>query len=185
MDLPTIFLLAVVLGLDAFAVALSAGASLGRVTGRQMFRLSFHFGLFQFMMPVLGWLAGAQFVGAIGRVDHWIAFGLLAFIGGRMLHASFRPEGEKIATDMTRGLTLVSLSVATSIDALAVGLSLALLKVAVLLPSAIIGLVAAAMTVAGMRLGQRGSARIGRHMERIGGIVLIGIGIRIVIEHLC
>lgn len=184
MDPATILLLAVVLGIDAFAVAMGVGAALGRVSPRQMFRLSFHFGLFQFMMPVLGWLAGAQLVAVIGRVDHWIAFGLLAVIGGRMLRESFRAEGEEIASDVTRGLALVSLSIATSIDALAVGLSLAFLKVGVLLPSVVIGIVAAAMTATGMRLGQRGSARIGRHMERIGGVVLILIGIRIVIEHL-
>jgi manganese efflux pump family protein len=184
MDLVTIFLLAVVLGLDAFAVALTAGATLAPLHKRQVFRLSFHFGLFQFLMPVLGWLAGEQVASVVGMVDHWIALVLLAAIGGRMIRGSFAKEEQRAQTDMTRGVSLVSLSVATSIDAFAVGLSLAVLDISVWFPCAIIGVVAAAMTLIGMSLGRRWSARVGKRMELVGGIILIAIGIRILIEHL-
>jgi len=171
--------------MDAFAVSIASSAVLRDVTRRQIFRLSFHFGFFQFMMPVIGWLAGLSIADHIASYDHWVAFGLLAFIGGRMIYESFaKKEKLKETADPTRGLTLVMLSIATSIDALAVGLSFAMLQVRIWYPSVIIGLVAAAMTVIGMRIGGRLGARFGRRMELIGGLVLIGIGIKILIEHI-
>jgi putative Mn2+ efflux pump MntP len=184
MDFVTILLLALALAMDAFAVALAAGAALGRANRRQLFRLSFHFGLFQFLMPIIGWFAGVQVEHFIEAFDHWIAFALLAFIGGKMIRESIDHAAERYRSDMTKGMSLVLLSVATSIDALAVGFSLAVVNVAILLPSVIIGLVAGGMTLTGMRLGEKISGRFGRRMELVGGIVLILIGIRIVIEHL-
>jgi len=118
----TLTLLGIALGLamDAFAVAIGAGLQLCQVTRRQTFRLAWHFGLFQAFMPVLGWLAGLTLVAYIAPVDHWIAFGLLAFIGGKMIHEAFgRPEEHADACDPTKGWRLVMLSIATSIDALA------------------------------------------------------------------
>jgi manganese efflux pump family protein len=161
---------------------LCTGATRRDIWFRPGFRLSFHFGLFQFMMPIVGWAAGTTFVRFIEGYDHWIAFGLLAYVGGKMIKEAFEKERE-IGADPTRKWTLVMLAIATSIDALAVGLSLALLKVPILYPSLIIGVVAAGMTAAGLALGSR-LGKFGKRMELIGGLVLIGIGLRIVIEHL-
>jgi manganese efflux pump family protein len=182
----TLIGIAVGLAMDAFAVAIGVGLKLCFVDRRQTFRLSFHFGLFQALMPVVGWLAGLTFAGLIESVDHWIAFGLLSLIGGRMLYESFRAEEgvAGVVKDPTRGLSLVVLSVATSIDALAVGLSLALLQVDIWYPALVIGLVAAAFTFVGLRLGCRFGALLGRRMEAVGGIILILIGVRILFEHL-
>ena len=185
MSVLTIFGIALGLAMDAFAVSIASSAVLRDVTRRQIFRLSFHFGFFQFMMPVIGWLAGLSVADYIAAYDHWVAFGLLAFIGGRMIYESFAKEEKlKETADPTRGLTLVMLSIATSIDALAVGLSFAMLQVKIWYPSVIIGLVAAGMTVIGMRIGGRLGKRFGHRMELIGGLVLIGIGVKILIEHI-
>jgi putative Mn2+ efflux pump MntP len=176
--------IAVGLALDAFAVSVAAGLNLAQVTYRHVFRLAFHFGLFQFLMPILGWLAGKQLAEYIKACDHWIAFGLLGYVGGKML---WEARGEKPAgavADPTRGLLLVTLSLATSIDALAVGLSLALLGVSILLPSIIIGVVTASLCTAGILFGARIGSRWGRYAEIAGGILLIAIGLRIVLGHL-
>ncbi len=182
MDLPTLVLIAVALGIDAFAVSLSAGAYLVRANARQTFRLSFHFGLFQFFMPMLGWLAGAELADVIRRVDHWVAFGLLAFVGGKMIRESLH-EGNLLKKDVTRSWSLVALSVATSIDALAVGFSLSLIGARIVFPAVLIGIVASLMSLLGVRLGERVSGLFGRRVEFVGGAVLIFIGVRIVLEH--
>lgn len=185
MNATTLLALAVALAMDAFAVAVASGFSLGRVTGRHTFRLAFHFGLFQALMPVLGWWAGRTVASLLQRWDHWAAFGLLAFIGGRMVLGALAGGTEKRGGDPTRGLSLVILSVATSLDALAVGLSLSLLKVSILWPAAVIGGVCAVFTVAGLHLGcLAGSAvRLGRWAEGVGGGVLLAIGLRILADH--
>ncbi len=184
MDIVTIFLLALALAIDAFAVAVAAGSVLGRAHRRQVFRLSFHFGLFQFLMPLLGWLAGREVVNVIAAYDHWVAFGLLGFIGGRMMFTSISGETQRFNGDMTRGWMLVGLSLATSMDALAVGFSLALAHTDIIAPALVIGVVACGMTVIGMRLGRQFSQILGRKMEFIGGLILIFIGIRVVLEHM-
>ena len=171
--------------MDAFAVAIAAGLSIENVTPRHTFRLAFHFGLFQFFMPILGWLAGQQVAAYIGNWDHWVAFGLLSYVGGKMLWEARGEHGpEDTKTDPTRGLTLVTLSVATSIDALAVGLSMAFLGVSVWIPSVVIGIVAATLTAVGIGFGARLGPRCGRWAEIAGGCVLILIGLRIVATHL-
>jgi len=180
----SIICVAFALAMDAFAVSIAAALRLGRPRPRQVFRMAFHFGLFQFMMPVLGWLAGRGVHRWISAVDHWVAFGLLAVVGGKMLWDSFRPARDKRG-DPTRGWTLVMLSVATSIDALAVGLSMAMLGVSVWLPSVVIGVVAAAMTAVGMVLAGRVAPGCGKWAELLGGAVLLGIGVRILLSHLC
>ena len=173
------------LAMDAFAVSIVAGLTIKRLTGRHVFRLAFHFGFFQFMMPVLGWLAGRSVARYIDAFDHWVAFALLAFIGGKMLwEAQTAKNAPAARKDPTRGWTLVALSAATSIDALAVGLSMAFLGVSVWLPSVVIGLVAAAMTWVGIRFGGRLGARRGRWAEVLGGLILIAIGARILITSL-
>jgi len=171
--------------MDAFAVSITVGLNLERLTARHIFRLAFHFGLFQFMMPILGWWAGSTVSQWITAVDHWLAFGLLGFIGGKMIRDSFLGEDERRKPrDPTRGWMLITLSVATSIDALAVGLSMAFLGVSVWLPSIIIGTVAGLMTVIGIVFGRRAGAPLGVWAERVGGLLLVCIGLRILVSHL-
>lgn len=177
----TIFGIAVALGMDAFSVAVAAGISLPEVTGRHVFRLAWHFGLFQFLMPVIGWYAGRTASAALERYDHWVAFGLLALIGAKMVWESLCSSEDKPRSDPTRGTSLVALSVATSIDALAVGVSLAMLRVTIVIPSLIIGFVAGLMTLIGVRLGRRVGVFFGKRIECVGGFVLIGIGIKILL----
>jgi manganese efflux pump family protein len=185
MDFLTVFLIALGLAMDAFAVSLSGGFAAGKATPRQTLRLAFHFGLFQFFMPILGWAAGLTVQNLIQAYDHWVAFALLAGIGGKMVYESFRTEGvEKRNRDITRGASLVLLSLATSIDALAVGLSLSLLRVRILYPSTVIGVVCFALTAFGFTFGSRLGRLLGRRMELLGGVVLIGIGVKILVGHL-
>jgi len=170
--------------MDAFAVAVAAGLTLPKVTARHVFRLAWHFGFFQFLMPVVGWLAGTRLSQYVAAFDHWVAFALLAFIGGKMIYeAFFLSPQRRAAADPTRGWTLLILSIATSIDALAVGLTLAFLQVAVWTPAVIIGIVAAAMTAVGICFGSRLGARWQKGAEVAGGIILILIGIRIILSH--
>jgi putative Mn2+ efflux pump MntP len=171
--------------MDCFAVSLGVGTA-GTATGpRPTFRLFFHFGLFQAGMTLLGWLAGKTVVTYISNIDHWVAFGLLAFVGVRMIRSGLRKEGEVPSIpDPSRGMTLVMLSIATSIDALAVGLSLALLEVNVFWSAVVIGGVSAALSLVGLSLGNRLGQRFGKSMEVIGGVILIGIGLRVLITHL-
>jgi putative Mn2+ efflux pump MntP len=136
------------------------------------------------MLEVVGWLAGLTVQRWIADYDHWIAFGLLGFVGGKMIYEAIRAdEEEKTSKDPTRGISLVLLSVATSIDALAVGLSLAMLGIGIWLPALVIGLVAGAFTVSGMLLGRRIGAAWGPRVEVIGGLVLCAIGLKILLEH--
>lgn len=178
--------LAVALAMDAFAVSIAAGVSLRTVSARQTFRLAWHFGLFQAMMPVIGWSAGFTVRSRIEAYDHWVAFALLTFVAQGMLRSAFKGEpAEADAKDPTKGMTMVMLSVATSIDALAVGLSLSMINVSIWTPALIIGLVAGAFTTAGMHLGKAiGSmAQLSRWAEMTGGIVLLSIGVNILREH--
>ncbi len=184
MDAITLLGLALALAMDAFAVALGTGAVLARLTGRHLFRLGFHFGLFQAMMPVIGWLAGQTIIQWVSAWDHWIAFSLLALIGGRMIHEACSDEEKAEERDPTKGASLVLLSIATSIDALAVGFSLSVIGVSIWMPALVIGLVAGALTVIGMLLGGRIGERWGPRVEIFGGLVLISIGIKILVEHL-
>jgi putative Mn2+ efflux pump MntP len=181
----TLLGIAIGLAMDAFAVAIGAGLQLCQVTNRQKFRLAWHFGLFQAFMPVLGWLAGLTLVEYIEPVDHWIAFGLLAVIGGKMIYEALKHQEQEVdRCDPTKGWSLVLLSIATSIDALAVGLSLAVLGVDIWFPAIVIGIVAGVLTIVGLELGTRFGALLGRRMEVVGGLILIGIGVKILVEHL-
>jgi putative Mn2+ efflux pump MntP len=178
--------LAVALAMDALAVSVAAGVYLQRVSVRQFFRLSWHFGLFQAMMPIIGWGAGLSVRQWIERYDHWVAFLLLAVVASGMLRQAFsKTEDDEIKTDPTRGWRLVVLSVATSIDALAVGLSLSLIGVSVWFPAVMIGLTAGLFTFSGLLLGSRAGrvAWLRRYAEVAGAVVLYGIGLRILHDH--
>jgi len=186
-DLWMMIVIAFGLAMDCFAVSLGIGASPSPCTPRSIFRLSFHFGLFQGGMTLLGWLLGSTVVNLIAGVDHWIAMLLLAWVGGRMIYEGFSKRGDQAeveCNDPTRGGSLVMLSVATSIDALGVGLSIALLNLDVLVSSLLIGLVSLALSIIGLLSGSQLGSRFGKNMEVLGGLVLIGIGLRIVITHL-
>jgi putative Mn2+ efflux pump MntP len=179
MNFVEILLIALGLAMDAFAVCLGAGTTPHINGPRPVFRLAFHFGLFQALMPVLGWLVGSTVNQWIAPFDHWIAFALLSFVGVRMIRSGLDTE-----SDPSRGATLVMLSVATSIDAFAVGLSLAVLGVGIIFPSIVIGLVAGSMSLLGLALGSRLGKTFGKRMEVVGGLVLIAIGVRVVISHM-
>ncbi len=170
--------------MDAFAVSLGIGTSGQARTPRPMFRLSFHFGFFQFMMPILGWLAGTTIAALIAQIDHWVALGLLLWVGVRMIRSGLNQESESFSTDPSRGGMLVMLAVATSIDAFAIGLSLAMLNVHILYPSVVIGIVTASLSMVGLLTGRRLGEAFGKRMEIVGGLILIGIGLRVVITHL-
>jgi manganese efflux pump family protein len=184
MSLFEILAIAVALAMDAFAVSLAAGATAYARSPRARFRLSFHFGLFQCLMPVAGWLLGSTFARYISAVDHWIAFGLLGLVGGRMVVAALFESEAAYARDPSRGTTLVLLSLATSIDALAVGLTLAMLDTGIWYACAIIGVVTGLLSLLAIRLGNRLGQRFGRRMEVAGGLILLGIGARILLQHL-
>ena len=182
-----ILAIALALAMDAFAVSVSAAATLPVITWRHYFRLSFHFGLFQFLMPVIGWFLGVSVHSYIEAWDHWIAFGLLSLVGVNMLREAWSGEEEEAGAggDPSRGLQLIMLAVATSIDALAVGLSFAMINVSVWWPAAVIGIVCAAVTAAGVKLGRMlGSTSLsGNRAAILGGLVLIGIGVKILHAH--
>ncbi len=183
MDNITLILIALGLAMDAFAVAVAASLPLDRLSVRRVFRLAFHFGLFQALMPILGWLAGRRLGSYLDGFDHWIAFGLLTFIGTKAIVEAVRDKGGvENRGDATRGMTMVGLSIATSIDALAVGISLAMLRVDIWYPCAVIGVVACVLTAIGMLLGKRLGAIFGRRIEILGGLILIGIGTKILLQ---
>ena len=183
-DFLSVLFVAVGLSADCFAVALSGSISMKIVSSWQVLRASLAFGLFQALMPVLGWLAGQTVVELVADYDHWVAFTLLALVGSRMIWESFRSrDGRSGNADITKGLLLLTLSVATSIDALAVGLSFAFLEINIALASVTIGVVAFVTTATGFVLGKKAGNLIGRRAETIGGIVLIGIGLKILLDH--
>jgi putative Mn2+ efflux pump MntP len=186
MTLLNITAIAVALAMDALAVAIAAGIALGEISFRQNFRLAWHFGLFQALMPILGWSAGLTIRQIIANYAHWIAFALLLFVAQGMLRAALKPEEHQDQQkDPTKGLTMVMLSVATSLDALCVGFSLSMIRVSIWLPAAIIGVVAGLFTTAGMHLGKRiaGASRVRRWADCLGAAVLVLIGINILREH--
>lgn len=184
MDFITTFLIAVGLAMDAFTVSLGVGTSqIGRSQGVK-FRLAFHFGLFQGMMTLLGWLAGSTIADLISQFDHWVAFILLMFVGIRMIRAGLNPEQKTYQDDPSRGSMLVILSIATSIDALAVGLGLAMLAVNIYMASLTIALVTLGLSLVGLFIGYELGVRFGKRMEILGGLILIIIGIRILLTHL-
>jgi putative Mn2+ efflux pump MntP len=176
-----LLLLALSMAMDAFAVCLAAGSLQLTQGARPTFRLSFHFGLFQFIMPVVGWLAGATIAPVTKSYDHWVVLGLLGFIGIRMIYSALNGD-ESRSNDPSRGLTLVLLSIAVSIDALAVGMSLGLLGIFVWYPAIFIGVVTGVLSLLGLRLGNTLGRRFGKSVEIIGGLVLIAIGVQIVIS---
>ncbi|MDF1592878.1 MAG: manganese efflux pump MntP family protein [Desulfobacterales bacterium] len=178
MNIWEIGLIAVSLGCDAFAVGLGVGTRC--CAPRQIFRLSFHFGLFQFLMPILGWLLGRNVLGWTAQWGPWIAFGLLFGIGVKMAYEGTQPrEKEDVCADPTKGFSLVMLSFATSIDALGVGFSLGVLGQSLFVAAVCIGITAGAMTWIAMKVGNSLSGRFAQRMEIVGGLILIAIAFKL------
>jgi manganese efflux pump family protein len=179
-----IVLISISLAMDCFAVSIAGGATTSKPKIINALKIGLLFGLFQAIMPLIGWSIGFSFRNLIGNVDHWIAFSLLLIIGAKMLYEAFKKSPEINKSDITKIPTLLVLSVATSIDALVVGISLSILDISIYLSILIIGLFAFAFSVSGYYIGHRIGKIIGNKVEIIGGIILIGIGIKILIEHL-
>lgn len=191
MGLAELVLLAVGLSMDAFAVSICKGLGMNKINLKVAVVLGLFFGGFQAGMPVIGWALGSQFMGIIGPIDHWIAFILLAFIGGKMLWEAFtedEDEGEgegdgKDAEKIDLGEYLI-LAIATSIDALAVGISFAALSVDIMPAVSLIGITTFIFSVAGVAIGHTFGARYEKPATIVGGVVLIFIGLKILLEHL-
>lgn len=186
MDLLDIIILALALSMDALAVSVANGFIIKELKIKHALRIAIAFGLFQAVMPVLGWAAGVTFSSFLTAIDHWIAFILLGGIGGKMIYESrkIEEEEEAVSNNALHLPTLFFLAVATSIDALAVGLSFAFLDVAIISPVLIIGGITAVLCFVGVFIGNKVGHLFESKLEFIGGIILIGIGIKILIEHL-
>ena len=186
MKFPYILLISIGLAMDAFSVALGVGSSRRAVGGRAFFRLSFHFGLFQFMMPVIGWYSGFLIEPFVSSIDHWIAFFLLAYVGGKMIYEGFLTnEMAGKQDDPTRGKSLIFLSIATSIDALSIGFSLGLVKVDIWFPSVVIGIITGILSLIGLVSGRMLGNKFGKKMEIVGGMILCLMALKILlIDHL-
>lgn len=183
MPLWTLALISLGVSADAFAVAVGKGLSLQRFAWRQALMIAVTFGAFQAAMPLLGWLLGSQFAPYITAVDHWVAFAILAVVGGKMIYEALNASDGEPDTALSLRNVLV-LGLATSIDALAVGIGFAMLPVSILPSVAMIGVTTAALSLAGVWIGVRVGARLARPAEIAGGVILIAIGIKILIDHL-
>lgn len=183
MDYLAVYLIALGLAMDAFAVSIASGVVIKRRQLQNAFKFGIFFGSFQMIMPVLGWAAGVGLKDFIAGIDHWVAFGLLVFIGGKIIYESFRLERTEEAR-VFGFREMLLLAVATSIDALAIGLSFAFLDISIVAPVLIIGAVTFTLSFLGVFLGSTVGHFFERKLEVAGGLVLIGIGIKILLEHL-
>ncbi len=183
MEILIILLIALGLSIDSFAVSVANGLSIKNMFLIDKLKIAFSLSIFQALMPLIGWYAGIGISEYIKTFDHWIAFVLLVFIGLKMIYESFSKnelkENYKIKTS-----TLIVQSIATSIDAFAVGISFALLNIEIMIPVIIIGIVTFFASIIGLQLGKYIGIRFGKYIEVFGGLVLIGIGVKILIEHI-
>lgn len=184
MDPVTIVAIAVGLSIDSFVVSLAGGATIRSMKFGYAARIALAFGLFQAMMPVAGWAAGITLEQYIKEYDHWVAFGLLAIIGGRMIWHSLSGKQENEIIDILKPVTLLLLAIATSIDALAIGISFALLDVSIIRPIIVIGLITFMFSLLGVYLGNRIGDFFQKKLILGGGVILILIGVKILSEHL-
>ena len=178
-----LLLISLGLAMDCFAVAISFGTT-KKLLWKDIMKMALFFGIFQGLMPLIGWLVGNTMQEVLSSVDHWIAFGILAFIGLRMFVQSFREEHEKKPVDIRKTHILVTLSIATSIDALMMGISFGFIRVNILTAILLITGVTVVVTIIGAKVGERTTFIPARWAELIGGLVLIAIGLKILIEHL-
>jgi putative Mn2+ efflux pump MntP len=184
MNIISIILIAIGLAMDAFAVSITIGISKTESKQKTALLAALFFGGFQALMPLIGWLLGSSFIEYIVEVDHWIAFGLLALIGCRMIYESTKPEISKKIMDFDKLSVLFLLAIATSIDALAVGITFGILEIQILAPIIIIGLITFIISFIGVYIGKRLGKLFQNKIQIIGGLILIAIGLRILVEHL-
>lgn len=184
MDSFTTIVIAVGLAMDAFVVSIVSGSAYRQLHVKHALRMALFFGAFQAFMPLIGSLAGLTLKGYIEGWDHWIAFGLLAAVGGKMIYESFKIKPVQENPDPSNIFVLLALSVATSIDALAIGITLSIIAVSIISAATIIGLVTFALSYLGVYVGKRFGHFFESKMEVLGGVILTGIGIKILIEHL-
>jgi len=187
MSILEIFILSIGLCFDTFAVSLSSGICIPYIGRRDFIKIVFSFAIFQSGFTLLGWIMGNSLLKYIGAFDHWIAFTLLVYIGGKMIYESLIKKSEELCIDLRTTKTLIMVSVATSIDALAVGISLAMINLSFAKISAawlIIALVTALSAIIGIKGGRRIGEKAGKRSEILGGIILIVIGVKILVEHL-
>ena len=178
-----LFVIAVGLSMDAFAVSICKGLSVRRLKPRHNLICGLYFGGFQALMPVIGWLLGRQFESLIKSIDHWIAFALLVLIGANMIREAVKNEEENL-NDSFSPKTMLPLAVATSIDALAVGVTFAFLDVSIVPAASMIGATTFILSAVGVKIGNVFGAKYKSKAELVGGIVLIAMGVKILIEHL-
>lgn len=184
LDLLTIIGIAFALSMDSFAVSVTNGIIIKKLRFGSALKIAFFFGAFQALMPLVGWAAGLTVRTYIQHLDHWIAFILLFVIGGRMIAGSFRKDKDNNSSDCRSFSNLLLMSIATSIDALAVGLSFAMLDMNIFYPIAIIGAITFVNCLVGIHIGNRIGRFLGNRLEIIGGAILILIGVKILVEHL-
>jgi len=184
MDMFTIIFIAFGLAMDAFAVSITSGLTIKHLRINNALKIAIFFGSFQAVMPVIGWLAGLSLRDFIADVDHWIAFGLLSFIGCKMIYESIKIKSSEKEINPLNVYVLLMLSIATSIDALAIGVSFAFLKISIATPIIVIGAVTFLLSFLGVFVGNRFGHFFESKIEIVGGFILIGIGIKILIEHL-
>lgn len=183
MGLIELFLIAVGLSMDAFAVSVCKGLAMPKCTFKKAAIVGLWFGGFQALMPAIGYVLGAQFQEAIASIDHWIAFVLLALIGGNMIHEALDNDEEEADASLDVK-TMFLLAVATSIDALAIGITFAFLKVSIIPAVCFIGIVTFIISFAGVKIGNVFGARYKNKAEIVGGVILILLGLKILLEHL-
>lgn len=185
MDLFTVFVLAVGLSMDSFAVAISCGLAEQKVSFGHAVKISMAFAFFQGVLPLLGWLMGTEIKVFVESIDHWIAFSLLTYLGGKMIYESFREDLSGKVSDIYSFRHIMTLSVATSIDALVVGFSYAMAESDKIFGGAVvIGAVTFFFAMLGIRIGKDVGDKLGPKVEFLGGLILFGIGLKILLEHL-
>ncbi len=184
MDIITIVAIAIGLAMDAFAASISSGIAIKNLKVNNSLKIALFFGFFQAFMPLVGWFLGARFKYLISGVDHWIAFILLSSIGCKMIYEAMKGEQTKKIINPLNIYVLLGLSIATSIDALVIGISFALLNVSIVIPIIIIGITTFILSFNGVFIGDRLGNLFGKKVEITGGFILVGIGIKILLEHL-
>ena len=184
MDIFTILLIAIGLSFDTFAVSITTGLSISYIRFWQGVKIAATLAFFQALMPLLGYILGKQVENLISDYDHWIAFGLLFLLGFKMIYESFVKEKDASSSNPLKTMVLLGMAVATSIDALVVGISFAFVTINIYLAIFIIGAVTFLVSMIGMLFGKKLGGKLGKQMEIIGGIILIGIGFRILLSHI-
>lgn len=183
MELLEILLIAIGLAMDAFAVSICKGLSMKKMNWKKALIIGGYFGFFQALMPILGYFLGSTFENLVTKIDHWIAFGLLVLIGANMLKEAFANDEENYNDDV-KFKTMIVLAIATSIDALAVGITFAFLQANILISAVVIGIITFAISIVGVKIGNKFGDKYERKAETVGGLILIFMGIKILFEHL-